>query len=259
MQPRRRPFARTSSGSVRLSVTKTPCRRSARARSATPRARGSRSSRSRKWVVSAARARRTSARALGGGEGRRVGGRVLEPRQRDERRAEGRARRRLAQEGHRDVRDRAVVLHPREVGRGVAGEEHGAGRAARSAAAAPAAWRGRGGRRSCSRSRAGSRGSPARPRSRGAPTPRSSIARTLSRAGRRQRPRTAGSRSAGRSGRSRRRRRRASGRRRASRAARRTRARRPSSCRRRGPGRGRSGRAPPAGTAARSRPRARAR
>ena len=49
---------------------------------------------------------------LGRSERGRVGRRVLEPRQRDERRAEGRPGRRLAQEGHRDVGDRAVSASP---------------------------------------------------------------------------------------------------------------------------------------------------
>ena len=74
-----------------------------------------------------------------------------------------------------------VVLDPGQVARGVVGEEDGAAPSARSAAAARAAWRGRGDRRSCCRSRAGSRGNPRRPPGRGGPTPRSSIARTFSR------------------------------------------------------------------------------
>ena len=127
MQPRRRPFARTSAGSVRLSVTKTPCRRSrpgplGHAASSRPR-----SSRSRKWVVSAARARRTSCRPSSGESAGVSGGASSSPGSATSGRAEARAGGRLAQERHRHVRDRAVVLHPRQVGRGVAGEGDGAG------------------------------------------------------------------------------------------------------------------------------------
>ena len=65
--------------------------------------------------------------AVGGREGRRVGRRVLEPRQRGEGRSERHARRGLAQECHCHVRHRAVVLHRGQVARRVVREGHGAG------------------------------------------------------------------------------------------------------------------------------------
>ena len=139
------PRARISSGRLRLSVTKTPWRRSC---SGPP---GPRRELAAEVVTleevggESGAGEPHQAAAVAGRESRRVGRRVLEPRQRDERRAEARAGGRLAQERHRDVRHRArrpssPAGRPRRSGRGARRGRCGAIRG-RSSSSVARPWR----------------------------------------------------------------------------------------------------------------------